>query len=44
MAAGTKKAGMAPEKILALGVLSGAHIGFGALLMLVRPAPQAPEP
>lgn len=34
VAAGTKKANMAPEKILALGVLSGAHIGFGALLML----------
>jgi len=34
VAAGTKKANMAPEKILALGMLSGAHIGFGALLML----------
>merc|ERR1719305_773690 len=28
------KAGMAPDKIFALGMLSGAHIGFGAYLML----------
>jgi formate/nitrite transporter len=34
VAAGTKKAGMAPDKIFALGMLSGAHIGFGAYLML----------
>jgi len=34
VAAGTKKAGMAPDKIFALGILSGAHIGFGAYLML----------
>lgn len=32
--AGTKKAGMAPNKIFALGMISGAHIGFGAWLML----------
>ena len=34
VAAGTKKAGMAVDKIFALGMLSGAHIGFGAFLML----------
>ena len=34
VAAGTKKAGMAPNKIFALGMISGAHIGFGAWLML----------
>jgi formate/nitrite transporter len=34
VAAGTKKASMAPDKIFALGMLSGAHIGFGAYLML----------
>ena len=34
VAAGTKKAGMAPKKIFALGMISGAHIGFGAWLML----------
>ena len=34
VAAGQKKAGMAPNKIFALGMISGAHIGFGAWLML----------
>ena len=34
VAAGTKKAGMPIDKIFALGMLSGAHIGFGAFLML----------
>ena len=34
VAAGKKKADMAPNKIFALGMISGAHIGFGAWLML----------
>lgn len=34
VAAGEKKANMAPDKIFALAVISGAHIGFGAWLML----------
>jgi formate/nitrite transporter len=34
VAAGAKKAEMKPSKILALGVLSGVHIAFGAYLML----------
>jgi formate/nitrite transporter len=34
VAAGTKKAGMPTSKIIGLGMLSGCHIGFGALLML----------
>jgi len=34
VAAGAKKAEMAPKKIFALGVISGCHIAFGACLML----------
>lgn len=34
VAAGEKKANMAPDKIFALAMISGAHIGFGAWLML----------
>jgi formate/nitrite transporter len=34
IAAGEKKGGMSVDKIFALGILSGAHIGFGAYLML----------
>ena len=34
VAAGTKKAGMPAGKIFGLGMISGAHIGFGAFLML----------
>ena len=34
VAAGVKKANMPAGKIFKLGVLSGAHIGFGAFLML----------
>jgi formate/nitrite transporter len=34
VAAGEKKASMKPNKIFALGMISGAHIGFGAWLML----------
>lgn len=34
VAAGAKKAQTPAEKIFALGMLSGAHIGFGAFLML----------
>jgi len=34
VAAGVKKAGMPASKIFGLGILSGAHIGFGAFLML----------
>jgi formate/nitrite transporter len=34
VAAGTKKANMPASKIFGLGMLSGAHIGFGAFLML----------
>jgi len=34
VAAGVKKANMPATKIFKLGVLSGAHIGFGAFLML----------
>ena len=34
VAAGTKKASMPASKIFGLGMLSGAHIGFGAFLML----------
>ena len=35
VAAGTAKAAMTPVKTLVLGVLSGCHIGFGALLMIL---------
>jgi len=34
VAAGEKKANMPADKIFGLGVISGAHIGFGAFLML----------
>merc|ERR1712087_293547 len=34
VAAGEKKAAMPASKIFGLGILSGAHIGFGAFLML----------
>ena len=34
VAAGTKKAGTPAKRIFGLGMLSGAHIGFGAFLML----------
>ena len=34
VAAGEKKANMAADKIFALAMISGAHIGFGAWLML----------
>lgn len=34
VAAGEKKANMPANKVFGLGVLSGCHIGFGALLML----------
>jgi len=34
VAAGVKKAEMPADKIFKLGILSGAHIGFGAFLML----------
>lgn len=34
VAAGIKKANMPASKVFQLGMLSGAHIGFGALLML----------
>jgi len=34
VAAGTKKAGAPASRIFGLGMLSGAHIGFGAFLML----------
>ena len=34
VAAGEKKANMPADKIFHLGILSGAHIGFGAFLML----------
>merc|ERR1719267_26132 len=34
VAAGAAKAAMPPKKIFSLGVISGAHIAFGAFLML----------
>mmetsp|Transcript_13229 Transcript_13229/g.39538 ORF Transcript_13229/g.39538 Transcript_13229/m.39538 type:complete len:296 (+) Transcript_13229:44-931(+) len=34
VAAGSKKAAMPADKVFRLGVFSGVHIGFGALLML----------
>ena len=42
VAAGAKKAQTPADKIFALGVLSGVHIGFGAFLM-VRPLSRRPS-